>query len=174
MQVFGDGRGRAVHLGERDCSLQRRHQKVLEESPGPGHRRRDPRARIGEVCADAVAEIGYFGAGTIEFLYENGEFYFIEMNTRLQVEHPVTEAIYGVDLVREQIRVAAGAPLSFGQEDLQITRPRHRGADQCREAAALHPLAGADHPVPRAGRPRRADGSARSMTATASRPTTTA
>ena len=117
IQVFGDGRGQAVHLGERDCSLQRRHQKVLEEAPSPVIDA-ETRARIGKVCADAVAEINYAGAGTIEFLYENDEFYFIEMNTRLQVEHPVTEAVYGVDLVREQIRVAAGEPMSFRQEDL--------------------------------------------------------
>ena len=119
IQVFGDGKGKAVHLGERDCSLQRRHQKVFEEAPGPVI---TPalRARIGKVCADAVAKINYIGAGTVEFLYENGEFYFIEMNTRLQVEHPVTEAIFGVDLVREQIRVAAGLPLSFNQDELEI------------------------------------------------------
>nr|WP_111298775.1 acetyl-CoA carboxylase biotin carboxylase subunit [Paracoccus saliphilus] len=119
IQVFGDGKGRAVHLGERDCSLQRRHQKVLEEAPGPVITPEE-RARIGKVCADAVAKIGYAGAGTIEFLYEDGEFYFIEMNTRLQVEHPVTEAIFGVDLVRQQIRVAAGLPMEFHQEDLVI------------------------------------------------------
>ena len=119
IQVFGDGKGNAVHLGERDCSLQRRHQKVFEEAPGPAI---DPetRARIGKICADAVADINYIGAGTIEFLYEDGEFYFIEMNTRLQVEHPVTEGIFGVDLVREQIRVAAGLPMSFTQDDLKI------------------------------------------------------
>ncbi len=119
IQIFGDGKGRAVHLGERDCSLQRRHQKVFEEAPGPVITAEE-RARIGKVCADAVAKINYIGAGTIEFLYENGEFYFIEMNTRLQVEHPVTEAIFGVDLVREQIRVAEGLPMSFTQEDLVI------------------------------------------------------
>jgi acetyl-CoA carboxylase, biotin carboxylase subunit len=119
IQVFGDGKGKAVHLGERDCSLQRRHQKVFEEAPGPVI---TPalRAKIGKVCADAVAKINYIGAGTIEFLFEDDEFYFIEMNTRLQVEHPVTEYIFGVDLVREQIRVAAGMDLSFTQEDLQI------------------------------------------------------
>ncbi len=117
VQVFGDGRGNAVHLGERDCSLQRRHQKVFEEAPSPVIDA-ETRARIGKTCAEAVAAINYIGAGTIEFLYENGEFYFIEMNTRLQVEHPVTEAIYGVDLVQEQIRVAAGQPMSFRQEDL--------------------------------------------------------
>ncbi|MDB2407347.1 acetyl-CoA carboxylase biotin carboxylase subunit [Jannaschia sp.] len=119
VQVFGDGKGGAVHLGERDCSLQRRHQKVFEEAPGPCITSA-MRAEIGATCADAVARIGYSGAGTIEFLYENGEFFFIEMNTRLQVEHPVTEAIFGVDLVREQIRVAAGLPMSFGQDDLVI------------------------------------------------------
>ncbi len=119
IQVFGDGKGHAVHLGERDCSLQRRHQKVLEEAPGPAITP-EQRAEIGAVCAEAVARIGYAGAGTIEFLYEDGEFYFIEMNTRLQVEHPVTEAIFNVDLVREQIRVAAGEPLSFAQDDLRI------------------------------------------------------
>ncbi|WP_271950374.1 acetyl-CoA carboxylase biotin carboxylase subunit [Ruegeria faecimaris] len=119
IQVFGDGKGQAVHLGERDCSLQRRHQKVFEEAPGPCITPEE-RARIGKVCADAVAKINYIGAGTIEFLYENGDFYFIEMNTRLQVEHPVTEGIFGVDLVREQIRVAAGQPMSFGQDDLKI------------------------------------------------------
>ena len=119
IQVFGDGKGNAVHLGERDCSLQRRHQKVFEEAPGPSISPEE-RAKIGKVCADAVANINYIGAGTIEFLYENGEFFFIEMNTRLQVEHPVTEAIFGVDLVREQIRVAEGLPMSFSQDDLQI------------------------------------------------------
>ena len=117
IQVFGDGRGNAVHLGERDCSLQRRHQKVLEEAPSPAIDA-ETRARIGKICADAVADINYIGAGTIEFLYENGEFFFIEMNTRLQVEHPVTEAVFGVDLVREQIRVAEGLPMSFSQDDL--------------------------------------------------------
>ena len=119
VQVFGDGKGASVHLGERDCSLQRRHQKVLEEAPSPVI---DPetRAKIGKTCADAIAGMGYSGAGTIEFLFEDGEFYFIEMNTRLQVEHPVTEEIFGVDLVKEQIRVAAGLPMSFSQDDLVI------------------------------------------------------
>ncbi len=119
VQVFGDGRGKAVYLGERDCSLQRRHQKVFEEAPGPCITP-EQRARIGGICATAMAELQYSGAGTIEFLFEDGEFYFIEMNTRLQVEHPVTEAIYGVDLVREQIRVAAGEEMSFAQDDLTI------------------------------------------------------
>ena len=119
IQVFGDGKGGAVHLGERDCSLQRRHQKVFEEAPGPSISSEE-RAAIGRTCADAVAKIDYIGAGTIEFLYENGEFYFIEMNTRLQVEHPVTESIFGVDLVREQILVAAGQDMSFHQDELVI------------------------------------------------------
>ncbi|HGG63418.1 MAG TPA: acetyl-CoA carboxylase biotin carboxylase subunit [Rhodobacteraceae bacterium] len=119
VQVFGDGKGNAVHLGERDCSLQRRHQKVFEEAPGPAITP-EMRAEIGKTCANAVAGINYIGAGTIEFLYENGEFYFIEMNTRLQVEHPVTEAVFGVDLVREQIRVAEGLPMSFTQDDLEV------------------------------------------------------
>jgi acetyl-CoA carboxylase biotin carboxylase subunit len=119
IQVFGDGKGGAVHLGERDCSLQRRHQKVFEEAPGPSITPK-MRAEIGKICADAVGKINYIGAGTVEFLYEDGEFYFIEMNTRLQVEHPVTEYIFGVDLVREQIRVAAGLPMSFTQDELEI------------------------------------------------------
>jgi acetyl-CoA carboxylase biotin carboxylase subunit len=118
-QIFGDGNGQAIHLGERDCSLQRRHQKVLEEAPSPVISA-EQRSHMGGLVAKAMAEMGYRGAGTIEFLYENGEFYFIEMNTRLQVEHPVTEAITGLDLVREQIRVAEGRPLSVKQEDLQF------------------------------------------------------
>jgi acetyl-CoA carboxylase biotin carboxylase subunit len=117
--VIGDDKGGAVHLGERDCSLQRRHQKVLEESPSPVIDAA-ARARIGGIVAKAIASLGYSGAGTVEFLYENGEFYFIEMNTRLQVEHPVTEAITGIDLVNEQIRVAAGAGLSFTQADVHF------------------------------------------------------
>ncbi|MFT4152156.1 MAG: acetyl-CoA carboxylase biotin carboxylase subunit, partial [Paracoccaceae bacterium] len=119
VQVFGDGKGGAVHLGERDCSLQRRHQKVFEEAPGPVITP-EMREKIGTICSDAMKKLHYIGAGTIEFLYEDGEFYFIEMNTRLQVEHPVTEAIFGVDLVREQIRVAAGLPMSFRQDELEI------------------------------------------------------
>jgi acetyl-CoA carboxylase biotin carboxylase subunit len=117
IQVFGDGNGKAVHLGERDCSLQRRHQKVLEETPSPGV---DPEeiTKIGSVCSNAIGKMKYEGAGTIEFLYENKEFFFIEMNTRLQVEHPITEAIYGVDLVREQINIAFGMGMSLSQNNL--------------------------------------------------------
>src|SRR4051812_41024999 len=117
LQVIADSFGNVCHLGERDCSLQRRHQKVLEEAPSPAIDAAI-RARIGKVVVDAIKAIGYLGVGTIEFLYENGEFFFIEMNTRLQVEHPVTEAITGIDLVREQIRIAAGLPLSFKQSDI--------------------------------------------------------
>jgi len=118
-QVFGDGQGNAIHLGERDCSLQRRHQKVLEEAPSPILAQED-RDRVGGIVARAMAEMGYRGAGTIEFLYEDGEFYFIEMNTRLQVEHPVTEMITGLDLVREQIRIAAGEGLSVQQHEVEF------------------------------------------------------
>ena len=118
-QVFGDGKGNAIHLGERDCSLQRRHQKVLEEAPSPVISAEE-RARMGGIVAKAMADMGYRGAGTIEFLWEDGQFYFIEMNTRIQVEHPVTEMITGFDLVREQIRIAEGRPLSVKQEDLEF------------------------------------------------------
>ncbi|WP_421847744.1 acetyl-CoA carboxylase biotin carboxylase subunit [Novosphingobium sp.] len=118
-QIFGDGNGNAIHLGERDCSLQRRHQKVLEEAPSPVISAAE-RDRMGGIVSKAMADMGYRGAGTIEFLWENGEFYFIEMNTRLQVEHPVTEAITGVDLVREQIRIADGKPLSVKQEEIEF------------------------------------------------------
>jgi len=119
VQVIADAHGNVCHLGERDCSLQRRHQKLMEEAPSPAIDAAT-RAKIGKVVVDAVARIGYLGVGTIEFLFEDGEFYFIEMNTRLQVEHPVTEAITGIDLVREQIRIAAGLPLSFAQKDIQF------------------------------------------------------
>jgi acetyl-CoA carboxylase, biotin carboxylase subunit len=119
IQVLGDGKGGAVHLGERDCSLQRRHQKIWEEAPSPVIDAAK-RERIGGIVSRAIASLGYSGAGTVEFLYENGEFYFIEMNTRLQVEHPVTEAITGIDLVNEQIKVAAGEGLSFSQADVVI------------------------------------------------------
>ncbi len=119
MQILGDGKGGAIHLGERDCSLQRRHQKVLEESPSPALNA-EQRAEIGEICASAMRELKYSGAGTIEFLYEDGRFYFIEMNTRIQVEHPVTEMITGLDLVSAQIRIAAGAPVSMDQDEVRF------------------------------------------------------
>ena len=120
IQIIADGQGGVVHLGERDCSLQRRHQKVLEEAPSPALNETD-RNNIGKIVSKAIEKIGYIGVGTIEFLYEDGAFYFIEMNTRLQVEHPVTEMVTDIDIVREQIRIAAGAPLSLTQQDITIT-----------------------------------------------------
>jgi acetyl-CoA carboxylase biotin carboxylase subunit len=120
VQVFGDGKGNAVHLGERDCSLQRRHQKVMEEAPSPALNA-EARKKIGTTVAKAMQKIRYRGAGTVEFLYEDNEFYFIEMNTRLQVEHPVTEMITGLDLVIEQIRIASGAPLTLSQDEITLS-----------------------------------------------------
>ena len=120
IQVLGDGLGNAIHLGERDCSLQRRHQKVLEESPSPALNDKQ-RGEIGEIVAQAMRDLAYSGAGTVEFLYEDGKFYFIEMNTRIQVEHPVTEMITGIDLVVEQIKIAAGSPLTISQADVQFS-----------------------------------------------------
>jgi acetyl-CoA carboxylase biotin carboxylase subunit len=119
IQILADTHGNAIHLGERDCSMQRRHQKVIEEAPAPGISE-ELRQKIGRRCAQACVDIGYRGAGTFEFLYEDGEFYFIEMNTRVQVEHPVTEMITGVDIVREQILIAAGEKLSYSQDDIRI------------------------------------------------------
>ncbi len=133
IQILGDGMGNAIHLGERDCSLQRRHQKVLEESPSPALNA-EQRAEIGEICAAAMRKLKYSGAGTIEFLYEEGKFYFIEMNTRIQVEHPVTEMITGIDLVNEQIRIAAGSPLSITQEEVRF----EGAAIECRVNAEHH------------------------------------
>jgi acetyl-CoA carboxylase, biotin carboxylase subunit len=127
IQVLGDGQGHAIHLGERDCSMQRRHQKILEEAPAPGITAEE-RETIGQTCVSACERMNYRGVGTFEFLYQDGEFYFIEMNTRIQVEHPVTEAITGIDLVKEQIRVANGEPLSIKQSDIKI----HGHAIECR------------------------------------------
>jgi len=127
IQIVADSHGNVIHLGERDCSLQRRHQKVLEEAPSPALNAED-RAKIGRITAEAIQRLGYLGVGTVEYLYEDGEFYFIEMNTRLQVEHPVTEMITGLDLVREQIRIADGAELSVKQKDVKF----HGHAIECR------------------------------------------
>jgi acetyl-CoA carboxylase biotin carboxylase subunit len=127
IQILADGQGNAIHLGDRDCSLQRRHQKVLEEAPAPGIAD-DVRNAVAESCVNACVKIGYRGAGTFEFLYEDGGFYFIEMNTRIQVEHPVTEMITGIDIVKEQLRIASGMPLSFAQSDVHF----HGHAFECR------------------------------------------
>jgi acetyl-CoA carboxylase biotin carboxylase subunit len=127
IQVLGDGQGRAIHLGERDCSLQRRHQKVLEESPSPALNQ-EARDEIGETVARAIRELNYLGVGTVEFLYEDGRFYFIEMNTRIQVEHPVTEMTTDIDLILEQIRIANGAELAIAQKDVKF----HGHAIECR------------------------------------------
>ncbi len=156
IQVLGDGRGGAIHLGERDCSLQRRHQKVWEEGPSPVLSAA-ARAKIGATCAKAMQEMKYLGVGTVEFLYEDGEFYFIEMNTRIQVEHPVTEMITDIDLVLEQIRIAAGGDLPVKQEEVVINGHSIECRAQRRKPRDLPALARQDPAISPAGRPRRAD-----------------
>ena len=155
IQVLGDGNGNAIHLGERDCSLQRRHQKVWEESPSPALNLQE-RDKIGEIVAKAMRDMKYLGVGTVEFLYEDGEFYFIEMNTRIQVEHPVTEMITDIDLVLEQIRVAAGADLGIAQKRRALPRPRHRMPRECGEPDHVPSVARQDPALSPARRPRRA------------------
>ena len=151
IQVLGDGKGRAIHLGERDCSLQRRHQKIWEEGPSPALNIA-ARDRICETVAKAMRDINYLGAGTVEFLYEDGKFNFIEMNTRIQVEHPVTEMITDIDLVAEQIRVAAGSDLGAGPERREVPRSRHRMPHQRREPGVVPSFTGQDRPLPSARR----------------------
>ncbi len=147
IQVLADGQGNAIYLAERDCSMQRRHQKVVEEAPAPGITP-ELRRYIGERCAKACVDIGYRGAGTFEFLFENGEFYFIEMNTRIQVEHPVTEMITGVDLIKEQLRIAAGQPLSIKQEEVHVRGTCGRVPYQRRRSEHLPAKSGQNHPFP--------------------------
>ena len=141
IQVLADGQGGAIHLGERDCSMQRRHQKVVEEAPAPGITP-EQRAEIGKVCTEACVRIGYRGAGTFEFLYEDGRFYFIEMNTRIQVEHPVTELITGIDLVKEQLMVAAGHKLSITQSDIVLNGHAIEGRINAEDADTFMPSPG--------------------------------
>jgi acetyl-CoA carboxylase, biotin carboxylase subunit len=140
-QILGDGHGNAIHFGERDCSLQRRHQKLWEESPSPALNA-SKRLEMGEICANAMRELGYTGLGTIEFLYEGGKFYFIEMNTRIQVEHPVTEMVTGVDLVHEQIRIAAGSPLSLAQDQIAVQGHAIECRINAENAASFRPSPG--------------------------------
>ena len=146
IQVLADHHGNAIYLGERDCSMQRRHQKVVEEAPAV-HISVDQRAQIGAMCVQACHDIGYRGAGTFEFLYQDGEFYFIEMNTRIQVEHPVTEMITGVDLVREQLRIAAGEPLRYQQSEIRLQGPCDRMPYQCRRSRYIHAFSRRNHPI---------------------------
>ena len=150
--MLADEHKNAVYLFERDCSMQRRHQKIIEEAPAPGVNAR-ALTRIGERCADACRKIGYRGAGTFEFLYQDDEFFFIEMNTRIQVEHPVTELITGIDIVQEQIRVAAGQKLRVPPARHRAPRPRDRVPDQRRGSVHVRAVAGPHHVVPRARRP---------------------
>ena len=172
IQVLADGQGNAIHLGERDCSMQRRHQKVVEEAPAPGHHARSSAQAIGKVCVEACLRINYRGAGTFEFLYEDGRFYFIEMNTRIQVEHPVTEMITGVDLVREQLLIAAGEKLSMRQEDIRITGHAIECRINAEDPDTFMPSPGTVKRFACRGRPRRAHRHASSTTATAFRRTT--
>ena len=144
VQVLGDTQGHAIHLGERDCSLQRRHQKVWEEGPSPALNP-EQRDDIGGIVAKAMAELGYVGAGTIEFLYEDGKFFFIEMNTRVQVEHPVTEMITGIDIINEQIKIAAGSPLSIAQDDVRFLGAAIECRVNAEHARTFHALAGANY-----------------------------
>ena len=153
VQVLSDGQGNAIHLGDRDCSLQRRHQKVLEEAPAPGIDEK-ARAEVLKRCVDACIEIGYRGAGTFEFLYEDGRFYFIEMNTRVQVEHPVTEMVTGVDIVKEMLRIAGGAKLSIQAGRCGHPRPCPGVPDQRRGPGQLHAQPRQDQALPRPGRQR--------------------
>ena len=153
IQVLGDAHGHAIHLGERDCSLQRRHQKVWEEGPSPALNP-EQRDGIGGIVAKAMAELGYVGAGTVEFLYEDGKFFFIEMNTRVQVEHPVTEMITGIDIINEQIKIAAGSPLSISQDDVRFLGAAIECRINAEHARTFTPSPGTHHLFSPAGRPR--------------------